>query len=49
MQGILVLSVFLVGQRKIDATDATTSEAVIDFMQRKSIGHFRKKQGLHST
>lgn len=34
---------------KIDKTAATTSSALTAFMQRKSIGHSRRKQGLHST
>jgi len=31
------------------STASTTSETEIRFIQRKSIGHSRKKQGLHST
>src|SRR3954470_2455111 len=33
----------------IDNTVSTTSSAGTAFMQRKSIGHLRRKQGLHST
>ena len=33
----------------IDSTAAATSSALTAFMQRKSIGHSRRKQGLHST
>ena len=33
----------------IDRTAPTTSSVVTAFMQRKSIGHSRRKQGLHST
>ena len=32
-----------------DSTASATSSAVMAFMQRKSIGHSRRKQGLHST
>ena len=32
-----------------EETDSATSPAVTAFMQRKSIGHSRRKQGLHST
>src|SRR5207249_10175660 len=35
--------------RKIDITASTTSGTVTVFMHRKSIGHSRKKHGLHST
>src|ERR1700678_4295649 len=31
------------------STAPTTSETEIRFIQRKSIGHSRRKQGLHST
>jgi len=34
---------------KIDKTATTTSWTLTAFMQRKSIGHSRKKHGLHST
>src|SRR4029077_3356427 len=33
----------------IDSTAPATSSALTAFMQRKSIGHSRRKQGLHST
>src|SRR5205809_1297201 len=33
----------------IDSTAAATSSALTACMQRKSIGHSRRKQGLHST
>ena len=33
----------------IDSTASATSSALTAFMQRKSIGHSRRKQGLHST
>src|SRR4051812_723800 len=33
----------------IDSTAPATSSLVTAFMQRKSIGHSRRKQGLHST
>ena len=33
----------------IDSTAPATSSALTAFMQRKSIGHLRRKQGLHST
>jgi len=35
--------------RRIDITASTTSGTLTAFMQRKSIGHSRKKHGLHST
>jgi hypothetical protein len=34
---------------KIDKTASITSWTLTAFMQRKSIGHSRKKHGLHST
>ena len=33
----------------IDRTAPATSSVVMAFMQRKSIGHSRRKHGLHST
>ena len=40
---------FAVPASKIDKTASVTSSTPTAFMQRKSIGHLRKKQGLHST
>jgi hypothetical protein len=34
---------------KIDKTASVTSSTLTAFMHRKSIGHSRKKHGLHST
>jgi hypothetical protein len=34
---------------KIDKTASATSSTLTAFMHRKSIGHSRKKHGLHST
>jgi hypothetical protein len=34
---------------RFDKTASTTSWTLIAFMQRKSIGQLRRKQGLHST
>src|SRR5206468_6311060 len=34
---------------KIDITASATSWTLTAFMQRKSIGHLRRKHGLHST